>query len=88
MNIEQRETALRDALRDFAHGKGPSGQDLLVGNTAFTAESCDWVFNRAGIDIPEDKADAVRIAFRRMPFHGGNFTLDARRLLAALGGEE
>ena len=82
---DTRTAALRDALRDFGHGGGPHHRGRPSG---FDETACRWVFDRAGITIPTDRFDAVQTMFARTPFYGGNYTLDAQRLLRALATPE
>jgi hypothetical protein len=70
---------LRDALAAFAH----DGRD----DRTFGEENCRSVLAAAGVSTTPDEFERARVAFRQMPFHGGNYTLDARRLLKAIGGD-
>ncbi len=68
---------LRAALADYARG------DIAV-DVDWSPEACTAVFAAADIPVPDARRDAVAKAFRRLPFYGGNYTLDAKRLLAAM----
>lgn len=67
---------LRDALWSYAKGE-ISAED-------WTPNACRAVFAAAGIPLTDGQLEVVAKVFRQTPFYGGNFTLDANRLLAAL----
>lgn len=70
---------LRDALVVFS-------KDVSVtADRSFSPDDCRHVLGQAEIDVTPEQFDRAAIAFRQMPFYGGNYTLDAKRLLKAIG---
>jgi hypothetical protein len=69
-------TALRDALIDYAK------TDRIVED--WTPEACRRVFAAAGIALTERQFEAAAKSFRQLPFRGGSYTADAKRLLKAI----
>lgn len=69
---------LRAALALFA--KELIGAD----DKTFGRANCRVVLDEAGIETTDAEFDRVAVAFGQMPFYGGNYTLDARRLLKAM----
>ncbi|MET8648446.1 hypothetical protein [Nocardia aurea] len=68
---------LRAALADYAKG------DIAV-DEDWSPEACSEVFAAAEITVPADRRAAVAKAFRKLPFYGGNYLLDAKRLMKVL----
>lgn len=67
--------SLRDALAAYGNGGG-TAED-------WTPAACRAVFTAAQIELTERQFEAVAPVFRKLPFYGGSYTLDAKRLLKA-----
>ncbi|WP_330253091.1 hypothetical protein OG874_00300 [Nocardia sp. NBC_00565] len=68
--------ALRDALIAYAK------TDTVAED--WTPDACRQVFADAGITLTERQLEAAAKTFRQLPFHGGSYTADAKRLLKAI----
>ena len=69
--------ALRDAIAAWAK-EDP--------RTDFGEESAREVFAAASLTFTDEQFTRAALEFRRLPFYGGNYTLDARRVLKAAWG--
>lgn len=76
--MNSNEKRLRDALAVFAKTELPTGADQT-----FSPGNLRKVLATAEIELTPTQFEAAAIAFRQTPFYGGNYTLDARRILKA-----
>jgi hypothetical protein len=67
---------LRNAIARYARGD--------VSPEDWTRDACAAVFEDASIGLTAGQLTAAATVFGRLPFYGGNFTADAKRLLAAV----
>ena len=76
------ERSLRDAIAAWAND--PPNPDTIPLDTCFSIGECRRVLDAAGATYTVDELAKAAIEFRRLPFYGGSYTYDARRILRAM----